>query len=114
MRFFEQIAVSKPLFYQNFFEYFDAYMIDYGGAYELGRVEVSFNIEVDGKLSDVKIRKSTYPEVDYFVVKMISEMPRWQPAMMFGQFVKVQYTMPVVFNSGYKKNAIRKEAKRKQ
>src|SRR5690606_21917755 len=105
---------SKPLFYQNFFGYFDAYMIDYGGAYELGRVEVSFHIEVDGKLSDVKIRKSTYPEVDYFVVKMISEMPRWQPAMMFGQFVKVQYTMPVVFNSGYKKNAIRKEAQRKQ
>jgi hypothetical protein len=114
MRFFEQIAVSKPLFYDNFYEYLDSYMQDYGSAYDFGKIEVNFYIGVNGQLSDITIRKSTYPELDYFVVKMIKEMPRWQPAMMFGEFVRVNYTFPIVFNMDYKENILRKEQKRKQ
>ncbi len=56
---------------------------------------VSFNIEKDGKASDVRFRRGcSNPQFQRHVVELIEKMPLWQPATAKGQAVKMSFTMP--------------------
>ena len=62
-----------------------------------GRVMVSFVVERDGSLSDVRVLKSVDPLLDKEALRVVRSMPKWTPGMMDGSPVRVKYTIPITF-----------------
>ena len=62
-----------------------------------GRVTLSFVIETDGKLDNVKVLRGVSPELDAEAVRVVSSSPDWTPAYIDGKPKKVTYTFPIVF-----------------
>ena len=62
-----------------------------------GRVTVQFVVEKDGSISNVSTLRGVEPDLDKEAVRVISEMPKWKPAMQRGETVRVRYTVPVMF-----------------
>lgn len=60
-----------------------------------GRVFVSFIINKDGTISDVKIMKSVNEQLDAEAIRVIKSMPNWKPGKQRGEPVRVQYNMPI-------------------
>ena len=61
------------------------------------RVIVSFVVERDGSISDVKVARSVDPSLDREAQRVVKSMPRWSPGKQNGSTVRVKYTVPVVF-----------------
>lgn len=66
-------------------------------AQEQGRVVVSFTVEKDGAISDVKVARSVTPSLDTEAVRVVKAMPKWTPGKQDGQLVRVRYNVPVSF-----------------
>ena len=66
-------------------------------AQEQGRVVVSFTVEKDGAISDVKVARSVTPSLDAEAVRVVKAMPKWTPGKQGGQLVRVRYNVPVSF-----------------
>ena len=62
-----------------------------------GRVIVSFVVERDGSISDVKVARSVDPSLDREAQRVVKSVPRWSPGKQNGSTVRVKYTVPVVF-----------------
>jgi len=64
-----------------------------------GSVYVSFIVEKDGSVSNVKIIRSVEggKSLDKEAVRVVSHMPKWKPGMQSGEPVRVQYTLPIRF-----------------
>ncbi|MFC5269833.1 TonB family protein [Adhaeribacter terreus] len=63
-----------------------------------GRTVVKFMVERDGSVSDAKIIKSVNKRLDNEVLKIVKQMPRWEPGKQEGVAVKVLFTLPIRFN----------------
>ncbi len=62
-----------------------------------GRVVVSFVVERDGSITDVKVVRSVDPSLDKEAVRVVSSMPKWTPGKQNGSAVRVKYNVPVAF-----------------
>lgn len=62
-----------------------------------GRVIVTFVVEKDGSISNVKVAKSLDPLLDKEAVRVVSAMPKWIPGKQNGVTYRVKYTLPVTF-----------------
>ena len=63
------------------------------------RVLVRFCVETNGKISEVEIVEGVHPRVDEEVVRMISNMPPWQPAVeRTGTPIRSWYMLPITFD----------------
>ena len=62
-----------------------------------GRVVVSFIVEKDGSLTDVKVIKSVDPAFDKEAVRVVKSMPKWEPGMWRGKPARVHYCIPIKF-----------------
>ncbi len=62
-----------------------------------GRVVVSFVVERDGSITDVKVVKSVDPSLDKEAARVVSSMPKWIPGKQNGSAVRVKYNVPVSF-----------------
>ena len=62
-----------------------------------GRVIVTFVVERDGSITDVRIAKSVDPSLDKEAQRVVKSMPRWIPGKQNGSSVRVKYTVPVAF-----------------
>lgn len=62
-----------------------------------GTVYVTFVVEKDGTVSNVKIRRGIHPDCDAEVIRVISEMPKWNSGKQRGKPVRVQFNLPVKF-----------------
>lgn len=62
-----------------------------------GSVLVSFIIEKDGYVSNVKVESSVDPELDAEAVRVIKMMPRMEPAKVNGKPVRIRYAIPINF-----------------
>jgi protein TonB len=58
---------------------------------------VTFVVERDGSITDVKVVKSVDPSLDREAVRVVRSMPKWTPGKQKGDAVRVKYTMPVTF-----------------
>jgi TonB family protein len=65
-----------------------------------GTVYVTFVIETDGSITDIRILKGVGGGCDEEVIKLIKNMPRWKSGTQNGKPVRVQYNMPVKFRLG--------------
>lgn len=64
---------------------------------EQGRVIIQMIIGKDGSLSNIKVLRSVSPSLDAEAVRVVGNMPKWEPGMQKGQPVSVKYTIPIVF-----------------
>ena len=62
-----------------------------------GQVIAQFVIQADGTLSDLKIVKSVDPLLDAEAMRVIKEMPKWQPGKQRGIAVATRVTVPIRF-----------------
>ena len=62
-----------------------------------GRVFLSFVVEKDGAVSNVKVAKGIGKECDDEAVRVVKAMPKWKPGLMKGKPVRVSYMLPIFF-----------------
>lgn len=62
-----------------------------------GRVMVSFVVERDGSVSNVKIARGVDPSLDKEAIRLIESMPKWKPGMQTGKPVRCRFNIPVTF-----------------
>jgi len=62
-----------------------------------GRVIVTFVVEKDGSITDVRVVKSVDPSLDKEAQRVVKSMPKWIPGKQNGAAVRVKYTVPVTF-----------------
>ncbi len=66
-----------------------------------GTVIVSFYINADGSVEDIKIKKSVSEELDHAAISFIKAMPRWTPAIQNNQPQRVNYTFPITYSLNF-------------
>ena len=62
-----------------------------------GTVFVTFVVERDGSVTDVRVLRGIGGGCDEEAVRVVRNMPRWQPGRQRGQPVRVQFNMPIRF-----------------
>jgi len=62
-----------------------------------GRVIISFIIEKDGHLTDLKVIKGVITDLDREAMRVLKLAPAWKPGLQNGKPVRVKYTIPIVF-----------------
>ena len=62
-----------------------------------GRVFVTFVVETDGSVTDVKIMRGIGGGCDEEALRVIKNMPKWNPGKQRGKPVRVQFNMPILF-----------------
>lgn len=62
-----------------------------------GKVFLKFVVLKNGEIGDMKILKGVGYGCDEEAVRVISQMPKWNPGMQNGEPVNVYYTMPISF-----------------
>jgi TonB family protein len=62
-----------------------------------GRVIVTFIVECDGTVTNVRVAMSAGEYLDNEALRVIKSMPRWIPGRQNGSTVRVKYTFPVTF-----------------
>ena len=63
-----------------------------------GRVMVSFVVETDGSLSNVRVVRGVDPNLDREAMRLVSMMPKWKPGMQDGKPARARFTLPVQFS----------------
>lgn len=62
-----------------------------------GRVVVRFVVEEDGRLTHFEAVSSPSPLLSNEAIRVLTQMPRWNPAKRMGRNVRCQYNIPVMF-----------------
>lgn len=62
-----------------------------------GKVIVTFVVERDGSLTDVKVSRGIGDGCDEEAVRVIKSSPKWMPGMQDNKPVRVAYSVPIVF-----------------
>ena len=63
-----------------------------------GRVFISFVVERDGSLTDLKIVRDPGSGLGDEAVRVLKSSPHWKPGIQNGKPVRVAYTVPVTFS----------------
>ncbi|WP_020606707.1 energy transducer TonB [Spirosoma spitsbergense] len=71
------------------------------------RVFISFIVERDGTLSDIRMLKGVGYGCDEEAIRVIKSMPRWIPGSQSGEPIRVKYNLPVLFGIDYSKVRVR-------
>ena len=74
-----------------------------------GRVVLSFSIQKDGTLTDIKVIKSAHPDLDKEAVRVVEKSKKWLPGREFNQTFNERLVFPVIFRlseprAGYSNN----------
>ncbi|MBC7913747.1 MAG: energy transducer TonB [Pyrinomonadaceae bacterium] len=64
-----------------------------------GRVIVSFVVEKDGSLSQVRVLKDLGYDTGKEAIRVVEGSDKWMPGVQNGKKVRVQYTLPIALNS---------------
>jgi len=62
-----------------------------------GRVILSFVVEINGTLTDIKVARGISTECDAEALRMLKLSPKWHPGIANGKSVRVAYMIPVQF-----------------
>jgi protein TonB len=62
-----------------------------------GTVFVTFVVDEDGNVKDVKVLRSIGGGCDEEAIRVVQSMPKWKPGKQRGKAVKVQYNLPIRF-----------------
>jgi len=62
-----------------------------------GTVFVTFVVERDGSITNVEVQRGIGGGCDEEAIRVVQNMPNWEPGEQRGQPVRVQFTLPVRF-----------------
>ena len=62
-----------------------------------GTVFITFVVERDGSVTDVRILRGIGGGCDEEAIRVVKLMPQWHPAKQYGKAVRYQYNMPITF-----------------
>lgn len=62
-----------------------------------GLVVVSFVVEKDGSITNVKVLKGVTPNINAEAERVVKKMPRWKPGRQRGKPVRVAINLPIRF-----------------
>lgn len=62
-----------------------------------GRVFVTFVVEIDGRVTDIKVQRGIGGGCDEEAIRVVKNMPRWKPGKQRGKPVRVQFNLPIKF-----------------
>jgi len=62
-----------------------------------GTVYVTFVVETDGSVTDVRVLRGIGGGCDEEAIRVINLMPKWNPGKQRGKPVRVQFNMPIKF-----------------
>jgi len=62
-----------------------------------GKVYVTFVVERDGSITDVRVLRGIGGGCDEEAIRVVAGMPSWKPGKQRGKPVRVQYNLPVRF-----------------
>ena len=68
-----------------------------------GTVIVAFIVEPDGSVSNAKLVRSVDPSIDQEALRVVRQMPKWNPGKRAGIPVRVRYCLPIKFKLGESK-----------
>ena len=68
-----------------------------------GRVIVAFIVEPDGSISNAKLVRSLDPSIDQEALRVVRQMPKWNPGKRAGIPVRVRCCLPIKFKQGESK-----------
>ena len=63
----------------------------------IGRVTLSFIIEEDGTITDIKCMRSPHDDLTEEAIRVVKLMPKWLPGKQNGKAVRVKYVLPFTF-----------------
>ena len=66
-----------------------------------GKVTVSFVVEKNGQLTNIKVLRGIGAGCDEEAVRVIKNAPFWKPGSQNGKPVRVAYTVPILFQLNY-------------
>lgn len=78
------------------FEYING-SIKYPEDVERGNVYVAFVVTKDGAIRDVRVVKGINEGCDKEALRLIKNMPKWDPGMQKGKIVSSVYGLPIIF-----------------
>lgn len=62
-----------------------------------GQVKVTFIINRDGSIGDIKVVKSVHPLLDNEALRVVKAMPQWKPGIENGKPCRTMFAIPVEF-----------------
>lgn len=62
-----------------------------------GKVFMSFIVEVDGKINNIRVDRKLGYGTDEEAVRVVEESPNWTPGILNGKPVRVKYNIPISF-----------------
>lgn len=62
-----------------------------------GNIIISFVVNKDGYLKDIRVISASTPEMNREVARVFMLMPRWTPGMINGKLINVRMSMPLSF-----------------
>lgn len=63
-----------------------------------GRVMVEFVVNPSGAITNINLMNYLSPELDAEALRIVKEMPQWQPAYSNGEAVKSKVVVPIRFS----------------
>ena len=69
-----------------------------------GNVHISFTVETDGSITDIRVEKGVYPSIDDEAVRVLKLGKKWNPGMLDGKPVRVKYNIPIKFSLNTRKS----------
>jgi len=62
-----------------------------------GTIFITFVVETDGSISNVKVLRGIGGGCDEEALRVVRNMPKWSPGMQRGKYVRVQFNLPIRF-----------------
>ena len=62
-----------------------------------GRVIVQFLVKEDGSVGDAKIISSVFPSLDEEALRVVTRLPKFNPAILDGKAVEYWFAIPIIF-----------------
>ena|SRR5690554_5869165 len=75
------------------------------------KISVIFTVDENGDIKNIKAR-AQYPELEEEAIRIISELPKMEPAIREGKAISQNYSLPIIFHVETReeeKSRIRKE-----
>lgn len=93
-KYFEASQVM-PMFYGGIQKVYDFIGYNFNSHGNKGRVLVQFKINPKGHTTEIEIKSSTNEKLNQEAIRIVSILPRCQPAYQGGKFVKFLYSIPI-------------------
>ena len=98
IKYYGQSAQVMPMYYGGANKLYEFIGNNFNSNGKKGKVKVQFYIDSKGYATQIEIKESTNPELDSEAKRVVSLLPRWQPAHQGGTFVRCPYIVPITIN----------------